>query len=318
MSLSEFALIGRYLQTLAASADGVALGIGDDCALLRVPDGQQLAISVATLVAAVHFPPDTPPDKLARRALNACVSDLAAMGAEPRWLTLALTLPRADESWIAAFASALGDELEGFGMALVGGDTTRGPLSLTLQVHGVIPVGQALCRHGAKVGDAIYVTGTLGDAMAGLDQLQHQPSPDGALLARFYHPQARVAVGLALRGLASAAIDISDGLAADLGHILARSGVGATLQLDRLPLSQPLRRHYTAEQALQFALTGGEDFELCFTVPAPSEPALALALQGLGVAFTRIGAIEAQAGLRARDADGQRVNLSTAGYQHFE
>lgn len=312
MALSEFALIERYLQSLSASAEGVALGIGDDCALLAMPAGQQLALSVDTLVEGVHFPPAIAPADLARRALNACVSDLAAMGAEPRWLTLALTLPEADEAWIAPFAAALGQELNQFGMALVGGDTTRGPRSLTLQVHGWVPEALALCRHGARPGDGVYVTGTLGDAMAGLDQLQ-QPTPDPYLLDRFLHPTARVPAGLALRGQATAAVDISDGLAADLGHILTRSGVGATLWLDRLPLSEPMRRNYTAEQAIRFALSGGEDFELCFTLPA----ALETTLGDLGVTFTRVGTIDAEPGLRGRNATGQTAPLAAAGYQHF-
>lgn len=313
MALSEFALIERYLQNLPAAAEGVALGIGDDCALLAVPAGQQLALSVDTLVEGVHFPAAITPTDLAIRALNACVSDLAAMGAEPRWLTLALTLPEADESWIAAFAAALGEGLSGFGMALVGGDTTRGPLSLSLQVHGLVPNDLALRRSGAQVGDGIYVTGTLGDAMAGLDQLQRHCPPDAQLVTRFYRPTARIQAGLSLRGKATAAVDISDGLAADLGHILTRSGVGATLWLDRLPLSQPMGANYTAEQARRFALHGGEDFELCFTLPSMLEAELG----ELGINWTRIGTIDAQTGLRGQDAAGQIIELAASGYQHF-
>ncbi|WP_210395925.1 thiamine-phosphate kinase [Motiliproteus sediminis] len=313
MSLSEFALIERYLQSLSTGAEGVALGIGDDCALLEIPAGQQLALSVDTLVEGVHFPATISPADLACRALNACVSDLAAMGAEPRWLTLALTLPEANEPWLAAFAAALGEGLKGFGMALVGGDTTRGALSLTLQVHGLVPAAQALRRDGARPGDGVYVTGTLGDAMAGLDQLQQRQAPNSALLGRFFRPCARVQAGLRLRGRASAAVDISDGLAADLGHVLGRSGVGATLWLDQLPLSEPMRDNYTAEQAQRFALGGGEDFELCFTLPPAGETELG----DLGVSWTRIGTIDAEPGLRGRDAAGRIAVLPQHGYQHF-
>ncbi|WP_207060861.1 thiamine-phosphate kinase [Motiliproteus sp. SC1-56] len=316
MALSEFELIERYFASSAdAHGRGVALGIGDDCALLEVPAGQQLAVSIDTLVSGVHFPADAPPARIARRALAACLSDLAAMGAEPAWLTLALTLPAADPAWLEPFGKALAEGAADYGVALVGGDTTRGPLTLSLQVHGWVPRGEALRRDGGRPGDAVFVTGTLGDAMAGLDQLLHVAEPAPALVERFYRPQARIATGLALRPYASAAIDISDGLVADLGHLMDRSGCGARIDFECLPLSEALRSNYAKQQALSWAGSGGEDFELCFTVPPERLAAFEAALAEHTVPVTRIGTLESQPGLRMTGADADVA--SRGGYRHF-
>lgn len=316
MSLSEFDLIDRYLKPLCRPLEGLQLGIGDDCALVSTPPGQELALSLDTLVEGVHFPAAMAPATLARRAFHAALSDLAAMGARPRWLTLGLTLARAEEAWIRDFAEALGEELEGAEMSLIGGDTTRGPLCLSLQVHGLVPAGQALRRRGGRLGDGLFVTGTLGDAMAGLDQYD-RPQPVAELRQRFERPRARVAAGLALRPLAHAAIDISDGLLGDLGQMLEGSDLGAELELERLPLSPALRAHYTLSQARRYALEGGEDFELCLAAPPAKEAALKAALVPCGLALTRVGTLVAGGGLWQRDAKGERRPLNVSGYQHF-
>ena len=264
MSVAEFELIERYFRPLSAVGKSADQGIGDDCALLCVPPGQQLVVSVDTLVEGTHFLVDTPPRELAHRCVAAAVSDLAAMGAEPAWLTLALTLPDADPDWLDPFSRGLSEALQRYGMSLVGGDTTRGHRTLSLQVHGWVPEGQALLRRGAQPGDGIWVSGTLGDAMAGLEQLHQQrlndhlpDKTDPFLLQRFYRPTARIELGKALRGIASAALDISDGLLADLGHLLAPEQLGAQIELDQLPLSAAILKHFEPLQARQWALRRG-------------------------------------------------------------
>jgi thiamine-monophosphate kinase len=258
-----------------------------------------------------------PADQLAYRAVSACISDLAAMGATPAWLTLALTLPESDPDWLQPFSQGLGQSMQRYGLSLVGGDTSRGHRTLSLQVHGFVPPGQALTRRGAQPGDGIWVSGTLGDAMAGLDQLQHHDHPDPYLLGRFYRPSARIELGQALRGVASSALDISDGLLADLSHLLAHDGLGALIEPDRIPLSSALTTLYTDQQAMAWALSGGEDFELCFTVPVERESALQQRLAGLDLRCRRIGRITAEPGLVAQAGDGQRSALRSSGYRHF-
>lgn len=273
MACGEFSLIARYFDRVRTSRLDVETGIGDDCALLNIPEKQTLAISTDTLVCGRHFLPDIDPADLAYKALAVNVSDLAAMGADPAWLTLALTLPEVDEAWLEAFSDALFEQLNYYDMQLIGGDTTAGPLSMTLAIHGYVPAGRALKRSGAKPGDWIYVTGTPGDSAAGLAILQNRLAVEDAddaayLVKRHLRPTPRILHGQALRERASSAIDLSDGLISDLGHILKASGVGARIDLDLFPLSEPLRRHADPEQALRWALSGGEDYELCFTVPS--------------------------------------------------
>ena len=322
MACGEFSLIARYFDRVRSSRLDVETGIGDDCALLNIPEKKTLAISTDTLVAGNHFLPDIDPADLAYKALAVNLSDLAAMGAEPAWLTLALTLPEADEAWLAAFSDSLFMQLNYYDMQLIGGDTTRGPLSMTLGIHGFVPPGRALKRSGAKPGDWIYVTGTPGDSAAGLAILQDRLVVESAadadyLLARHLRPMPRVLQGQALRDLASSAIDLSDGLISDLGHILKASGCGARIDLDAMPLSDALLRHAEREQALRWALSGGEDYELCFTVPELNRGALDVAIGQLGARFTCIGQISAEAdGLQLMQS-GKPVQLDLQGYDHF-
>ncbi len=314
-TLSEFALIERFFRPLSAESAFLRCGIGDDCAVLAPAVGEELLLSVDTLVESVHFPEHYPAEALARRALAVCVSDLAAAGASPRAFTLTLTAPQLDEVWLAGFSATLAAEAARYGMALAGGDTTRGPLCITLQVMGVAPRGAALLRSGAKLGDRIYVSGTLGDARAALAVLDvNEPDADQQQWLRRYHqPEPRLALGQALRGIASAAIDISDGLAADLGHILRCSGVGATVRLASLPLSAALAGH---PSALDYALSGGDDYELCFTAPPQHAAAIAALAETLQLPLSYIGDIAAEPGLRCIDAQGGDY-CPAAGYQHF-
>lgn len=323
MSCGEFELIARYFNRETRRRRDVDTGIGDDCALLNVPDKQSLAISTDTLVEGVHFLRDIHPADLAYKALAVNLSDLAAMGAAPAWLTLALTLPQVDERWLAAFSDSLFELLDYYDMQLIGGDTTRGPLSLTLGIHGFVPQGRALKRSGARPGDGIYVTGTLGDSAAGLSLLQHHqrvhdPVQHEALIKRHLRPMPRILQGQALRGLASAAIDISDGLIADLGHILHASGCGARVNLDALPLSAALRDGFEPEQQRRWALSGGEDYELCFTVPEMNRGALDVALGHLGVPFTCIGQIVTSSESLTLLENGNAVAWHHKGFDHFD
>ncbi|KAA9000089.1 thiamine-phosphate kinase [Affinibrenneria salicis] len=322
MAEGEFDLIARYFNRVRSSRRDVALGIGDDCALLTVAEKQLLAVSTDTLVAGVHFLPDIDPADLGYKSLAVNLSDLAAMGADPAWLSLALTLPEVDSDWLAAYSNSLFEQLDYYDMQLIGGDTTRGPLSLTLTIHGLIPAGRALTRGGARPGDWIYVTGTLGDSAAGLALLQERLLIDdrevrNQLIQRHLRPQPRVLQGQALRSLASAAIDLSDGLISDLPHILRASDCGARINLDALPCSAALSRHVDADQALRWALSGGEDYELCFTVPELNRGALDMALGQLGVSYTCIGQTgPASEGLRFL-RNNQVVELNWKGYDHF-
>lgn len=322
MACGEFSLIARYFDRVTSSRRDVDTGIGDDCALLNVPEKQTLAISTDTLVSGIHFLPDIDPADLAYKALAVNVSDLAAMGADPAWLTLALTLPGVDEPWLKAFSDSLFEQLNYYDMQLIGGDTTRGPLSMTLGIHGYVPVGRALKRRGAKPGDWIYVTGTLGDSAAGLAILQQRLQVADAndacyLVQRHLRPTPRVLHGQALRNLASSAIDLSDGLISDLGHILAASGCGARVDLDALPYSSAFERHVEAEPALRWALSGGEDYELCFTIPELNRGALDVAVAHLGAPVTCIGQMSADVEGLNFTRDGKPVQLDWKGYDHF-
>jgi thiamine-monophosphate kinase len=320
--MDEFALIKKYFAPLginAGHANLIALGIGDDAALLNPPSGNQLVISVDTLVSGVHFPEGGDARLIAHKALRANLSDLAAMGAAPLAFTLALTLPALDEHWLAQFSRGLNEVAEEFGITLIGGDTTRGAqLVISIQIIGMVPIGQALTRSGAQVGDTIFVTGTLGDARAALDILEvsqdHLTVQQQFLLSRYHQPTPRIVFAQALRNIVSAAIDISDGLAADLGHILERSAVGAELRLTMLPLSDALR---DLPNAQQYALSGGDDYELCFTAaPECAEKIQELSAQ-LATPVTAIGQISSKKGLVVRDINGRQVALTNAGYTHF-
>lgn len=323
MACGEFELITRYFDRVTSSRRDVEKGIGDDCALLTLPEKQMLAISTDTLVEGVHFLRDMHPADLGYKALAVNLSDLAAMGADPAWLTLALTLPEINEPWLKAFSDSLFELLDYYNMQLIGGDTTRGPLSMTLGIHGLVPQGRALKRSGARPGDWIYVTGTLGDSAAGLALLQHQmkisdPVAHEALIKRHLRPMPRILQGQALRDLASAAIDLSDGLISDLRHILKASDCGARLNLEALPLSDVMQQHFEPAQALRWALSGGEDYELCFTVPEINRGALDVALGHYGVPFTCVGQMAPQSEGLVLLQDGAPVNIDLKGFDHFD
>jgi len=317
--VNEFELIRHYFAAArcAQGGDGVVLGIGDDCALLALPAGEQLAVSTDTLVAGVHFPEPCDAFLLGQRALAVSASDLAAMGATPQAFTLALTLPNADEVWLAEFARGLQLMAQNCSLALVGGDTTRGPLSLTLTVFGRVPAGDALLRSGAQVGDLLCVGGELGDAAGALPlvlgQRDAQEGIREALLARYWSPQPQLALGQALRGLATSALDISDGLLADCGHIAKASQVALQIELEQVPLSAPLLAFAGEEQARLCALGGGDDYRLAFTLP----PARLAQLQADWPEVRVIGRVQAGAGVQLLDAAGQPIDPPTGGYQHF-
>ncbi len=316
---SEFDLIREFFGSSGAAANGVVLGIGDDCALLNVPAGMELAVSMDTLLEGVHFPESTAAADVGYKALAVGLSDLAAMGAKPVWATLALTLPGIDRSWLRGFSEGFFSLAKEQCVALVGGDTTRGPLTaVTVQVHGLVPQGRDLRRAGARCGDLIYVTGSLGDAALALQLMQREIPEKGWLQQRLNRPTARVEQGVALRELASACIDISDGLLADLGHILEASGVGARLELERIPLSE----HYLAcenilQERYQLALAGGDDYELCFTIPPEKRTRLERLFTRQGWPCSCIGVIESQPGLRCFLDDGSRYHPHSKGYDHF-
>ncbi len=314
--MAEFALIDLIRSRCAIARADVVLGIGDDAALLTVPPGQWLAVSTDTLVAGVHFPHAATARDIGWKALAVNLSDLAATGAEPAWATLALTLPSADARWVDEFAGGFAALAREHAVALVGGDTTRGPLSVTVTIHGFVPERAALMRSGARAGDGVYVTGTLGDAAAGLRQALSKTAGSPHLLERLHRPTPRVAQGLVLRGRASACIDISDGLAADLGHICDASGVGAELDADALPTS-PALAAFDANERRAFQLAGGDDYELCFTAPHAAAGDLLGALAHSGCATTRIGRIVAGKGVRVHDASGNPIAVPHGGWEHF-
>ena len=317
----EFRLIDRIRERTAQPREDVRLGIGDDAALLAVPAGQELAVAIDTMVEGVHFPAGTAPADIGWKALAVNLSDLAAMGATPAWALLALTLPRPDAAFVDGFAEGFAQLAGQYRLALVGGDTTRGALTLSVAVHGFVPPGQALTRAGAQVGDAVLVTGTLGDAAAGLrclpSRMDVQATARDFLVNRLNRPTPRVAAGLALRGRASACIDVSDGLLADLGHLCTASGVGAEIDAALLPCSPALLGAFDEAAVRDFALTGGDDYELCFTVPAARMDEVRDDLAKLGCGATRIGRIVAGEGVRVRGADGEWLEPARSGWDHF-
>jgi thiamine-monophosphate kinase len=319
--MDEFELIRRYFATLTAPRDDVALGIGDDAALLAPPRGHEVVVTTDTLIAGRHFPDDTDPQAVGWKALAVNLSDLAAMGAEPRWFTLALTLRMADPEWLAGFAAGLGAMAREAGVALVGGDTTQGALSITITAMGTVPAGKAVRRSGARAGDAICVTGTLGDAALALRLLGEGGGRGEArsadlehLRARLHRPVPRVAVGAALRDIAHAAIDLSDGLAGDLAHILDASGAGAEIRAAKLPMSPAFKALSDPEDRLELQVAGGDDYELCVCLPPDG---VAKLRQRLDVSMTEIGRVVKGKGLVVVDAKGKKRAIEPFGYRHF-
>ena len=320
MPIGEFDIIKKYFTRLGRGR-GVQLGVGDDCALLSVPEGKQLAVSMDTLVAGVHFPKNSDPELIAERALRVNLSDLAAMGAEPLWFTLGLTLPDADPLWLNGFSQGLFNAADEFNCVLVGGDTTHGPLSITIQVHGAIDADHALLRSGANVGDLVLVTGTLGDAAAALAVIQGrlEVGEQGFhyLMQSFYRPKPQLHEGQLLAHIASAAIDISDGLIADLGHICEESLVGAIIDIDRLPLSGLMEKRVEPVQAVMWALSGGDDYQLCFTLPPQNLNKLEILIKQGKINATIVGEIVSGSGVTCLK-DGKPVQISASGYNHFK
>jgi thiamine-monophosphate kinase len=315
--MDEATIIDTFFRHLGAVRTDVLLGIGDDAALLRAPPGFDLALTTDSLVEQVHFLPGSPPRSIGHRALAVNLSDLAAMGADPAWALLSLTLPDADVDWLGEFAAGFGRLAREHAVALVGGNLSRGPLNVTVQLAGFVPAASALRRDGGNAGDDVWVSGTLGDAA-------HARTPAGAgnanplsqaLRSRFEFPTPRVALGQALRGVATACIDLSDGLLADLPRLAAASGCGAVLELGDLPVSDALRA-VAGEQAWQLALSGGEDYELCFTAP-PAQAATVAALAGrCEVPLTRCGRLQAAGGLELRRG-ADVIQFSHSPFGHF-
>jgi len=322
LSITEFSLIRKFFYRKLKARKHVSIGIGDDCALTNVPDGQQLAITVDTLVKGIHFLPSTLPEDLAAKAVAVNLSDLAAMGAEPAWMTLALTIPDTDEEWLSLFNKSLFEYADFYGIQLIGGDTTRGPLTITIQAMGFVPPKAAPLRSGAKAGDVIFVTGSIGDAGLGLSIItgDHKAKNEESaqfLKQRYNKPTPRVALGLAIRKIASSAIDLSDGLAGDLSHILDSSNVGAVIELESIPLSDALLSECDFEQAIHHALSSGDDYELCFTVPDDKLEKLEKALKSTGCPYKQVGRITGGNGITYTQ-EGDKVDLQLSGYTHFK
>ncbi len=337
--MTEFELIKRYFYH-RSGVPSVVLGVGDDCALLQPPEGEQLAVSIDTVVAGVHFPADAEPALIGERALRVALSDLGAMGAKPLWFTLALTLPKVDEAWLQAFSSGLMNAAGLYRCSLVGGDTTRGPLAITIQVHGSVTPGRALRRDGAHVDDLVFVTGDLGDGAAALavikKELQVGHAANAYLMDRFYRPRPHIRTGELLSGVASSAIDISDGFLADLEHICTASKVGAAIDVGRLPVSEVVMAKASPAERETWMLGGGDDYQLCFTVPRRKAGLVQTWIDNKALNATLVGKIIKRSGVHCfRDGhpytprgsapgtnsmqgkDSAAPSPAVKGYQHF-
>lgn len=318
---SEFDIIRHYFTSIQSRSD-VILGIGDDAAVLKVPEDHELVQSVDTLVAGVHFPTETSADDIAYKALAVNLSDMAAMGAEPAWFTLAITLPDDDESWLKAFSESLSKLAKEFNVQLIGGDTTNGPLTISITINGFVPNGKALTRNKAQVTDKVYVSGTIGDAALALAEWQGQcllsEKSNGYLKARLNRPTPQIGLGLLLREYASSCIDISDGLMADLGHIADSSDVGANIIFENIPRSKEFNLNLTDYSLIApLILSGGDDYELCFTIPLSKQVVFEEVIKNTNIEVTCIGEIDSNKGVRCYLND-QEVELQTSGYVHFK
>jgi thiamine-monophosphate kinase len=314
----EFDLIQRYFTRPAPNA---LLGVGDDAALLQAAPGMVLAVSTDMLVSGQHFFPDADPYFLGRKSLAVNLSDMAAMGATPRWFTLSIALPEADDAWLARFSAGLFSQADAFDVSLVGGDTTAGPLNICIQIMGEVPANGALRRDAAKAGDEVWVSGALGDAALALAHLQNRCLLDSSIaaqaLARLHDPTPRVALGAALRGISQSAIDISDGLLGDLGHILERSQVGAKIDLTKIPMGAAARQCSDRNLAQQAILAGGDDYELCFTAHPDLTEIINEISRELNLPLTKIGEIVAAPGLVVIGEDGKMIATPNKGFDHF-
>jgi thiamine-monophosphate kinase len=315
--MNEFELITHYFESQTVQRNDVVLGIGDDAAVLQCPEKQQLVSTMDTMVEGVHFDANISAHAIGYKLAIVNLSDIAAMGAVPAWASLSLSMPVYDKVWLKDFSQGFLQALAAHHVQLIGGDTIRGALSFTCQLTGFVPIGQALTRAGAQVNDVIVVSGYLGDAGRALALQQQVGNVSAEWQQGLEYPTARIALGQALRGIATAAIDISDGLLADCQHILERSGMGACIQVDKLPLSEKMRMTVDRKQAQHFALTAGDDYELCFCVPQAALPRLASLSDQLNILLTPIGQITQEKALVVLDENNQSILLNTQGYRHF-
>ena len=317
---SEFNLIKEYFTRPSKNAD---LGVGDDAALVSASPGHQLAISTDMSVAGTHFFNDCPPYFIGWKSLAVNISDMAAMGASPKWATLAIAIPDTDKAWLSEFSRGFFACADAFDVSLIGGDTTRGPLNISVQIMGEVPNGQALRRDGAKLGDEIWVSGSLGAAALAVHKIQKntldakKPS-DQSLVEKLQHPQPRINLGLALRGIAHSAIDLSDGLIADLSHILESSQLGATIDWSKIPHFDSAPEDLSVKTIQTFALTGGDDYELCFTAPSNRHSDIINIGKSLGIPLSQVGTIKANEGLIVLDDKNNPISIKGTGYDHFK
>ncbi|MFD2168212.1 thiamine-phosphate kinase [Thalassotalea euphylliae] len=318
--MKEFDLIKRFFAEQSVQRKDVLLGIGDDCAVIVPDERHHIAITTDTLVAGVHFYENADPRAIGHKALAVNLSDLAAMGAEPAWMSLAITLPKVDEVWLEQFSAGVFELAEYFNIQLIGGDTTQGPLSITITAQGLTSLDKKLSRNGAKAGDWIYVTGEVGDAALGLKHLQGQIELASVhrddVLNKLHYPKPRVLAGQLIREFGSAAIDISDGIISDLGHICSASGVGANIVLDDLPLSTAMLDTLPQQEAVKLALTGGEDYELLFTVSETNKVGLETALVNAGIKHTCIGQLNGNDKITTT-LNSEPIQIDSKGYEHF-
>lgn len=318
--MKEFDLISRYFSQQNVKRKDVILGIGDDCALLAPTENQQIAVTTDTLVAGVHFPEETSPRAIGHKAVAVNLSDLAAVGAEPTWISLALTLPEINEDWLSEFALGVFELCEYYNVQLVGGDTTQGPLSITVTAQGLTPKGKFISRANAKAGDWLYVTGELGDAALALQNIKGNVGLDDSVKGQIYeqldYPKPRVLAGQALRDYATAAIDISDGLLADLAHICKASEVGAKVVLENVPISTPMCETLGRNKAIELAISGGDDYELLFSVSEDNKVGMETALANLGIPTTCIGQLNRCEKITTT-LDGHKVVITSKGFEHF-
>jgi len=318
--MKEFELIKHFFTEQTVKRKDVLLGIGDDCAVIASTEKQNIVVTTDTLVAGVHFPLDTPARAIGHKAVAVNLSDIAAMGAKPSWLSLAITMPDVNDVWLGEFCTGVFDLCEYYNVELIGGDTTQGPLSITITAQGLTPENSYLSRAGAKTGDWLYVTGDIGDAALALQQINQNVSVESefidAIRKKLDYPKPRVLAGQALREYASAAIDISDGLIADLGHICQASNVGANIVLDAIPLSNIMRDTLLLEDAINLALTGGDDYELLFTVSEDNKVGMETALSHAGTPVTCIGQINASQTI-STTLNNKPVPIANAGFEHF-
>ncbi|GHF81025.1 thiamine-phosphate kinase [Thalassotalea marina] len=318
--MKEFDLIKTYFKEQSVSRKDVLIGIGDDCALIAPSEKQNIAITTDTLVAGVHFPEDTPPRAIGHKAIAVNLSDLAAMGADPSWVSVAITLPNVDEEWVGEFCTGMFELCEYYNVQLIGGDTTQGPLSITVTAQGLVPHNQQITRSGAKAGDWVYVTGEIGGAALALQHYYQKltlvPEVLRVVQERLDLPMPRVLAGQALRQYASSAIDLSDGLIADLTHICEASSVGANIILDKLPVPAEVLQVLGTEQAIDLALTGGDDYELLFTVNEDNKVGMETALTDMGIKLSCIGQLNGSQKITAL-LNEKPVEIKAEGYQHF-